>query len=182
MREPRRSEGVKETGSHTLAKIIPARYLNDKLDMTQNLNINDSDRVTLGEVMDRLIPAVDDLPAAGQMGLGPEVERMASDVLRYANALESVLGAMSADPLSRAAGGFRALSPRTRTTLFVSSKRTYRTTSERSLRSFIWPTTRSPPSTAGSGGSAVPRNPRDSTCPVRRIDPGNSQKTRTLLA
>ena len=94
-----------------MAKIIPARYLNDKLDMTQNLNINDSDRVTLGEVMDRLIPAVDDLPAAGQMGLGPEVERMASDVLRYANALESVLGAMSADPLSRAAGGFRALSP-----------------------------------------------------------------------
>ena len=79
--------------------------------MTQNLNINDSDRVTLSEVMDRLIPSVDDLAAAGQMGLGPEVERMASDVVRYANALESVLGALSADPLSRAAGGFRALSP-----------------------------------------------------------------------
>ena len=61
--------------------------------------------------MDRLIPAVDDLPAAGQMGLGPEVERIAGEVPRYANALESVLGALATDLLSRATGGFRALSP-----------------------------------------------------------------------
>ncbi len=79
--------------------------------MTQNLNISDSDRVTLGEVMDRLIPGVDDLPAAGQMGLGAEVERMARDVSRFAKGLESVLGALSADPSSRAAGGFRGLNP-----------------------------------------------------------------------
>ena len=79
--------------------------------MTQNLNISDSDRVTLGEVMDRLIPGVDDLPAAGQMGLGVEVERMARDVSRFAKGLESVLGALSADPSSRASGGFRGLKP-----------------------------------------------------------------------
>ena len=79
--------------------------------MTADLKITDADRVTLSEVMDRLIPAVDDLPAAGQMGLGPEVERMASEVPRYAAAFESVLGAMATDPLSRATGGFRALSP-----------------------------------------------------------------------
>ena len=64
----------------------------------------------LSEVMDRLIPAVDDLPAAGQMGLGPEVERMASEVPRYAEGLEVFLEALAMDPLSRATGGFRALS------------------------------------------------------------------------
>ena len=79
--------------------------------MTSDLKITDADRVTLSEVMDRLIPAVDDLPAAGQMGLGPEVERMASEVPRYGAAFESVLGAFATDPLSRATGGFRALSP-----------------------------------------------------------------------
>ena len=79
--------------------------------MANDLKITDADRVTLSEVMDRLIPAVDDLQAAGQMGLGPEVERMAGEVPRYARAVESVLDALSTDPLSRAAGGFRALSP-----------------------------------------------------------------------
>ena len=79
--------------------------------MTKDLKISDADRVMLSEVMDRLIPAVDDLPAAGQMGLGPEVERMASEVPRYAEGLEIFLSALAADPLSRATGGFRALSP-----------------------------------------------------------------------
>ncbi len=79
--------------------------------MTNDLKITDADRVTLSEVMDRLIPAVDDLPAAGEMGLGSEVERMAGEVPRYGEAMESVLGALSTDPLSRATGGFRALSP-----------------------------------------------------------------------
>ena len=80
-------------------------------DMTNDLKISDADRVTLSEVMDRLIPAVDDLPAAGEMGLGPEVERMAVEVPRYARAMEIVLDALSTDPQSRATGGFRALSP-----------------------------------------------------------------------
>lgn len=79
--------------------------------MAQDLKISDADRVTLSEAMDRLIPAVDDLPAAGQMGLGPEVERLAHEAPHYGDALESVLDALSMDPLSRAAGGFRALSP-----------------------------------------------------------------------
>ncbi len=79
--------------------------------MTNDLKITDADRVTLSEVMDRLIPAVDDLPAAGEMGLGSEVERMAGEVPRYAKAMETVLDALSTDPLSRATGGFRALSP-----------------------------------------------------------------------
>ena len=79
--------------------------------MTSDLKISDADRVMLSEVMDRLIPAVDDLPAAGQMGLGPEVERMASEVPRYAEGLEVFLAALAMDPLSRASGGFRALSP-----------------------------------------------------------------------
>ena len=78
--------------------------------MTSELKISDADRVMLSEVMDRLIPAVDDLPAAGQMGLGPEVERMASEVPRYAEGLEVFLEALAMDPLSRATGGFRALS------------------------------------------------------------------------
>lgn len=78
--------------------------------MTSDLKISDADRVMLSEVMDRLIPAVDDLPAAGQMGLGPEVERMASEVPRYAEGLEVFLEALAMDPLSRATGGFRALS------------------------------------------------------------------------
>ena len=112
MQEPRGSEGVRRTRYRHLGAVeFSAPPHSDQTDMTQNLNINDSDRVTLSEVMDRLIPSVDDLAAAGQMGLGPEVERMANDVARYANALESFVGALSADPLSRAAGGFRALSP-----------------------------------------------------------------------
>lgn len=78
--------------------------------MTSDLKISDADRVMLSEVMDRLIPAVDDLPAAGQMGLGPEVERLASEVPRYAEGLEVFLEALAMDPLSRATGGFRALS------------------------------------------------------------------------
>ena len=132
--------------------------------MTQNLNISDSDRVTLGEVMDRLIPGVDDLPAAGQMGLGVEVERMARDVSRFAKGLESVLGALSADPSSRASGGFRGSNLRTRTPPFGPSKRTFQPSLERSSKSSIWHTTPSPLFTGGSGGSAGPLSPRDSTC------------------
>ena len=80
--------------------------------MTQNLNINDSDRVTLSEVDGPAHPELwTTWRPRDRWVLDAEVERMANDVARYANALESVLGALSADPLSRAAGGFRALSP-----------------------------------------------------------------------
>jgi hypothetical protein len=61
--------------------------------------------------MDRLVPAVDDLPGAGAMGLAQEAERIAGKVLRLQESAVKVLGAVSLDMRSHARGGFQALSP-----------------------------------------------------------------------
>ena len=70
-----------------------------------------ADRVTLAAVLDHLVPPVGELPGAGEMGLAPEVERVARRVPRFRAALLRVMDAISLDMLSHAAGGFRALSP-----------------------------------------------------------------------
>ena len=60
-------------------------------------------------VMDRMIPAVEDMPGAGSLGLAAEVERMAGPVPGLGSALLRTLDALSLDPAARAAGGFLAL-------------------------------------------------------------------------
>jgi hypothetical protein len=77
----------------------------------ENGKLMPADRVTLGVVLDRLIPPVDDLRGAGRMGLAPEVERVAGQVPRYRAALLQIMDALSLDMLAHAAGGFGALSP-----------------------------------------------------------------------
>jgi hypothetical protein len=56
----------------------------------------DSDHRTLTTLLDRLIPAVDDLPAAGAMGLGDDVAAIAGQHGRYAAALAGCLAALPA--------------------------------------------------------------------------------------
>ena len=77
--------------------------------MQNSLKLDDSRRIILQSVMDRLIPAVDDLPAAGEMGLAAEVEKMAGSVPRYGAALSGILDAFAQDLSAKAAGGFRGL-------------------------------------------------------------------------
>ncbi len=77
--------------------------------MQNSLKLDDARRIILRSVMDRLIPAVDDLPGAGEMGLAAEVERMAGSVPRYGAALSGVLNAFAQDLSAKAAGGFRGL-------------------------------------------------------------------------
>jgi hypothetical protein len=60
-------------------------------------------------VMDRLIPAVDDLPGAGTMGLLEDVERMAAEHERYRKSIARFLDALSMDMSVEAEGGFLAL-------------------------------------------------------------------------
>ena len=69
----------------------------------------DSDRRNMRVVMDRLIPAVDDLPGAGSMGLLDEVERMASEHERYRRSIVRFLDALTLDMSVEAEGGFHAL-------------------------------------------------------------------------
>ena len=133
--------------------------------------------------MDRLIPSVDDLAAAGQMGLGPEVERMANDVARYANALESFLGALSADPLSRAAGGFRALSPEEQdNAIRVIEKNIpadFGTFLEIVYLAYYSQPDGSPPDRVGRPSPAA-RGIRPAA--IRRVNSGDGQEARTFLA
>lgn len=72
-------------------------------------SLTDSDRVTLKLAMDLIVPAVDDLPGAGSMGLVGNLEQLAERTSDYGKALERVMDALSLDPSSRAEGGFSAL-------------------------------------------------------------------------
>jgi hypothetical protein len=72
-------------------------------------NLTDADRIMLKSVMDLIVPAVDDLPGAGEMGLGADAEKLALRVEDYGEALQRVLDALSLDPTARAEGGFAAL-------------------------------------------------------------------------
>lgn len=71
--------------------------------------LTDSDRRNMRRVMDRLIPAVDNLPGAGSMGLLDEVERMASEHPRFHTSLVRFLDALTMDMSVEAQGGFLAL-------------------------------------------------------------------------
>ncbi len=68
-----------------------------------------TDRLNLAVAMDRIVPAVDDLPGAGEMGLGIEAEAIAERIPRYREAMIRVLDAITLDPAARVVGGFRAL-------------------------------------------------------------------------
>ncbi len=78
---------------------------------TKSGRLTDADRTTLTTVLDRLIPAVDDLPGAGKMGLAKEIERRARRNNRLRGALIAVMDALSLDLSAHAAGGYNALEP-----------------------------------------------------------------------
>ena len=71
--------------------------------------LTDADRSMLTAVLDRVIPAIDDLPAAGAMGLGQKVEQLAQKSDRFKSALLRVMDAFSLDPTTHASGGFASL-------------------------------------------------------------------------
>ena len=77
---------------------------------TKEGTLTDSDKRNMRVVMDRLVPAVDDLPGAGSMGLLDEVERMATEHDRYRVSLVRFLDALTLDMSVEAEGGFLALS------------------------------------------------------------------------
>ena len=72
-------------------------------------SLTDSDRLTLKAAMDLIVPAVDDLPGAGSMGLVGNLEELAARTSDYGQALGRVMEALSLDPSARAEGGFSAL-------------------------------------------------------------------------
>ncbi len=72
-------------------------------------SLTDSDRLTLKAAMDLIVPAVDDLPGAGSMGLVGSLEELAERTADYGQALGRVMEALSLDPSARAEGGFSAL-------------------------------------------------------------------------
>ena len=77
---------------------------------TQGGRLSDVDRLTLQVMMDRLLPAVDELPGAGEMGLASEVEQRARRHRPLRSALIAVMDGLSMDMAAHAAGGFKALS------------------------------------------------------------------------
>ena len=80
---------------------------------TKGGRLAEADRITLATVLDRLIPAVDDLPGAGEMGLARKVERCARRNHRLREALVATMDALSLDLSAHAAGGFNALESET---------------------------------------------------------------------
>ena len=72
-------------------------------------NLTDADRQLLKSVMDLIVPAVDDLPGAGEMGLVENAVDLANRVADFSNALRRTLDALTLDPSARAEGGFEAL-------------------------------------------------------------------------
>ncbi len=77
--------------------------------------ISDADRLVLSAVMDLIVPPVDDLPGAGEMGLAENAEELAGRIADYGEGLHRVLEALSLDPSARAEGGFVALEEDQRT-------------------------------------------------------------------
>lgn len=71
--------------------------------------LTDADRMVLSAVMDLIVPAVDELPGAGGMGLADAAEELAGKEQRYGISLERVMQALSLEPSARVEGGFAAL-------------------------------------------------------------------------
>ena len=59
-------------------------------------SLSEADRTVLRAVMDRLVPAIDDLPGAGTMGLGTEVEAMTGQHSSFHLALVGLLDSLAA--------------------------------------------------------------------------------------
>jgi hypothetical protein len=59
--------------------------------MTTNAQRSSVDDKLLVAILDRLIPAVDDLPSAGQMGLTSEIVRLAAQQARFNNLFENAI-------------------------------------------------------------------------------------------
>lgn len=72
-------------------------------------NLTDADRVAMVEVLNRIVPAVDDLAGAGDLGLAQRVDEMSRMIPRWRKSLLIVMDAVSLDPSARAAGGWVAL-------------------------------------------------------------------------
>jgi len=51
--------------------------------MTKNTSIANINEDLLNAIMDRLIPAVDDIPSAGKMGLSTEIVRLSGQQVRF---------------------------------------------------------------------------------------------------
>lgn len=64
--------------------------------MTTDAQTNPVDEQLLSAILDRLIPAVDDLPSAGQMSLTSEIVRLAAQQARFNNVFESAIESFSA--------------------------------------------------------------------------------------
>ncbi len=71
--------------------------------------LTDADRLVLSAVMDLVVPAVDELPGAGEMGLTDAAEELAGKEAKYGVSLRRIMDALSLDPSARAEGGFAAL-------------------------------------------------------------------------
>lgn len=85
-------------------------------DMTDcQTNMTDTDRIVLKETMNLIVPSVDELPAAGDMGLANDAEQLANRIPKYGLAARRVLDAIALDPSARAEGGFSALDQDQRT-------------------------------------------------------------------
>lgn len=72
-------------------------------------DLNDTDRLLLKSAMDLIVPAVDDMPGAGEMGLADNAVDLANRSSDFGEALRRILDALSLDPSVRAEGGFAAL-------------------------------------------------------------------------
>lgn len=67
-------------------------------------SLSDTDRTVLRAAMDRLVPAVGDLPGAGTMALAPEVEAMAGQHSAFHRALVGLLDGLAAKGFATLAG------------------------------------------------------------------------------
>ena len=71
--------------------------------------LTDAERLVLDAVMDLIVPAVDDLPSAGEMELADEAQDLAASLPTYGEALRRIMDALALEPSVRVEGGFAAL-------------------------------------------------------------------------
>ena len=71
--------------------------------------LTDADLQLLKLAMDLIVPALDELPGAGEMGLAQDAVELANRVPDFRDALGQTLDALALDPSARAEGGFAAL-------------------------------------------------------------------------
>ena len=78
-------------------------------DNDNETKLTDADRLVLSAVMDLIVPAVDELAGAGEMGLAKTAEEFAGKEPKYGVSLRRVMEALSLEPSARVEGGFAAL-------------------------------------------------------------------------